>query len=65
MANRWEVRTRRGYAAWLDLVSHEFFHAWNVKRLRPVELGPFDYERENRTRMLWAAEGLTDYYGDR
>ena len=57
------VRTRRGYAAWLDLVSHEFFHAWNVKRLRPVELGPFDYERENRTRMLWAAEGLTDYYG--
>jgi len=63
MANRWDVRTRRGYAAWLDLVSHEFFHAWNVKRLRPVELGPFDYERENRTRMLWAAEGLTDYYG--
>jgi predicted metalloprotease with PDZ domain len=63
MANRWDIRTRRGYAAWLDLLSHEFFHAWNVKRLRPVELGPFDYERENRTRMLWAAEGLTDYYG--
>jgi predicted metalloprotease with PDZ domain len=63
MANRWDIRTRRGYASWLDLVSHEFFHAWNVKRLRPLELGPFDYERENRTRMLWAAEGLTDYYG--
>ena len=63
MANRWDIRTRRGYAGWLDLASHEFFHAWNVKRLRPVELGPFDYEHENRTRMLWAAEGLTDYYG--
>jgi predicted metalloprotease with PDZ domain len=63
MTNRWDIRTRRGYAGWLDLLSHEFFHAWNVKRLRPVELGPFDYERENPTRMLWAAEGLTDYYG--
>jgi alpha-glucosidase len=45
-------------------VSHEYFHAFNVKRLRPVELGPFDYEKEPRTTGLWVAEGLTTYYGD-
>ena len=45
------------------LASHEFFHAWNVKRLRPIELGPFNYESENETRSLWIAEGITDYYG--
>jgi len=49
---------------WLGLVSHEYFHAWNVKRLRPVELGPFDYENENYTRSLWLAEGVTSYYGE-
>jgi predicted metalloprotease with PDZ domain len=48
---------------WLGLVSHEYFHAWNVKRLRPVELGPFDYENEVYTRGLWIAEGFTSYYG--
>jgi len=48
---------------WLDLVSHEYFHLWNVKRLRPRELGPFDYENENYTRTLWVAEGITTYYG--
>jgi len=48
---------------WLDLVSHEYFHLWNVKRLRPQELGPFDYEHENYTRTLWVAEGITTYYG--
>lgn len=63
MASRWATRTRKTYAAWLDLASHEYFHAWNVKRLRPVELGPFDYETENPTRSLWIAEGFTDYYG--
>ncbi len=46
----------------LGLVGHEFFHAWNVKRIRPIELGPFDYSRENYTRSLWVAEGLTVYY---
>jgi predicted metalloprotease with PDZ domain len=56
------TRTRAGYLTWLELVSHEFFHAWNVKRLRPVELGPFDYENEVYTRSLWIAEGLTEYY---
>ncbi|MBI3409578.1 MAG: M61 family metallopeptidase [Planctomycetes bacterium] len=49
---------------WLYFVSHEYFHAYNVKRLRPVELGPFDYEKEPRTTGLWIAEGLTTYYGD-
>jgi predicted metalloprotease with PDZ domain len=44
--------------------AHEFFHAWNVKRIRPVELGPFDYEHEVRTVNLWWSEGVTDYYAD-
>lgn len=57
-------RTRRpNRLGWLGLVSHEYFHLWNVKRLRPVELGPFDYENENYTRSLWLAEGVTSYYG--
>ena len=64
MTNRWSTRTRRAYLGWLELASHEYFHAWNVKRLRPTELGPFDYENENITRSLWIAEGFTDYYAD-
>jgi len=63
MATRWATRTRKAYIAWLELVSHEFFHVWNIKRLRPIELGPFDYERESHTRSLWAVEGITEYYG--
>lgn len=63
MASRWATRTRRAYVGWLDNASHEYFHAWNVKRLRPAELGPFDYENENPTKSLWMAEGFTDYYG--
>jgi predicted metalloprotease with PDZ domain len=49
---------------WLKYVSHEYFHAINVKRLRPIELGPFDYEKLPSTPSLWIAEGLTTYYGD-
>src|SRR5262249_27908834 len=49
---------------WLKFVSHEYFHAINVKRLRPIELGPFDYDRLPRTQSLWISEGLTTYYGD-
>ena len=64
MTNRWATRTRKGYIGWLGLVSHEFFHAWNVKRLRPVGLGPFDYENEVYTENLWVAEGITSYYDD-
>jgi predicted metalloprotease with PDZ domain len=54
---------RASRISWLDLVSHEYFHLWNVKRMRPAELGPFDYETENYTRGLWVAEGFTTYYG--
>jgi predicted metalloprotease with PDZ domain len=53
---------REKYLEFLELVAHEHFHAWNVKRLRPKALGPFDYARENYTRMLWVAEGWTSYY---
>ena len=63
MTSRWQMRDRERYLDWLTLVSHELFHAWNVKRLRPVELGPFDYENEVHSRSLWVAEGLTVYYG--
>lgn len=52
------------YLRWLNFVSHECFHAMNVKRLRPVELGPFDYEGAPKTPSLWISEGLTTYYGD-
>ncbi len=62
MSNRWATGTRRTYLDWLGLAAHEFLHVWNVKRLRPVELGPFDYENENYTGSLWIAEGLTEYY---
>ena len=62
MTSRWATSTRRPYYNWLTLAAHEHFHAWNVKRLRPVELGPFDYERENPTPSLWIAEGITAYY---
>jgi predicted metalloprotease with PDZ domain len=54
----------RHYDALLSLTAHEYFHVWNVKRIRPVELGPWDYTRENYTTSLWIAEGLTSYYGD-
>jgi predicted metalloprotease with PDZ domain len=64
MSSRWRARTREGYLDWLGLVSHELFHAWNGKRLRPIELGPFDFEAENYTRSLWVVEGITSYYGD-
>jgi len=47
----------------LETAAHEFFHLWNVKRLRPAALGPFDYARENYSRSLWFAEGITTYYG--
>ena len=51
------------YGSALDTVAHEFFHVWNVKRLRPLELGPWDFTRPVSTRGLWIAEGLTNYYG--
>ncbi len=51
-----------GYNRFLGLVAHEYNHLWNVKRLRPIALGPFDYENENYTTNLWIAEGFTTYY---
>jgi len=53
-----------GYQNFWSLVAHEFFHLWNVKRIRPDALGPFDYNKENYTRLLWVAEGITEYYGN-
>src|SRR5581483_1696175 len=50
-----------GYQRFADLAAHELFHAWSVKRLRDTVLGPFDYTRENYTRLLWFHEGFTDY----
>jgi predicted metalloprotease with PDZ domain len=52
------------YRSWLSFASHEYFHALNVKRLRPVELGPFDYENPPSTSSLWLSEGVTSYFGD-
>lgn len=46
----------------LNFIAHEYFHHYNVKRIRPIELGPFDYNHGNRTKMLWVSEGLTVYY---
>jgi predicted metalloprotease with PDZ domain len=51
------------YEEALDAMAHEFFHVWNVKRLRPIELGPWDFTRPANTRGLWIAEGITNYYG--
>jgi predicted metalloprotease with PDZ domain len=51
------------YEDTLGTVAHEFFHVWNVKRLRPAELGPWDFTRPLNTRGLWVAEGFTNYYG--
>ncbi|MBS1502038.1 MAG: M61 family metallopeptidase, partial [Bacteroidetes bacterium] len=54
----------KNYQNFLALVAHEHFHLWNVKRLRPIALGPFDYDNENYTTDLWIAEGFTAYYQD-
>jgi predicted metalloprotease with PDZ domain len=53
-----------GYITLLGLISHEYFHTWNVKRLKPPEFVRYDYERENYTRLLWFFEGFTSYYDD-
>ena len=52
------------YKKFLGLESHEYFHNWNVKRIRPFALGPFDYQTENYTHGLWVSEGFTSYYGN-
>lgn len=61
--NRWTYSESQ-YKGFLSLVAHEYFHLWNVKRIRPIELGPFDYNNENYTSLLWVMEGFTSYYDD-
>jgi predicted metalloprotease with PDZ domain len=53
-----------GYVTLLGLISHEYFHSWNVKRLRPAEFGRYDYSQEQYTQLLWFFEGFTSYYDD-
>src|SRR5688572_8588998 len=60
--NRFGFKPQSRYNGFLALVAHEYFHLWNVKRIRPDALGPFDYENENYTKLLWVAEGVTAYY---
>jgi predicted metalloprotease with PDZ domain len=59
---RFGFQTVSDYRSFLQLVAHEYFHLWNVKRIRPDALGPFDYTQENYTKLLWVAEGFTSYY---
>src|SRR5690606_14760135 len=61
-ASRNGYQNERSYVGFLGLVAHEYFHLWHVKRLRPLELGPFDYEAENYTTALWIMEGFTAYF---
>jgi len=61
--NRWSYSGAE-YLGFLNLVAHEYFHLWNVKRFRPIELGPFDYDKENYTSLLWVMEGFTSYYDE-
>lgn len=60
--SRSAYESERGYQGVLSLLAHEYFHLWNVKRIRPKSLGPFDYENENYTHNLWLSEGMTSYY---
>ena len=59
-----KTETSDGYVGVLGLIAHEYFHAWNVKRLKPREFATFDYSGENYTRLLWFFEGFTSYYDD-
>lgn len=59
-----KAETSEGYGDLLGLISHEYFHTWNVKRLRPAEFARYDYGRENYTELLWFFEGFTSYYDD-
>jgi predicted metalloprotease with PDZ domain len=58
------VMNNKGYEDLLGVSSHELFHAWNIKTIRPVEMMPYDYSRENYSRLGYVAEGVTTYYGD-
>ena len=60
--NGTNLNKRENYLRTLHFLAHEYFHHYNVKRIRPIELGPFDYDKGNRTKMLWISEGLSVYY---
>ncbi len=60
--SNYDITNSEGYTGWLSFIAHEFFHLYNVKTIRPIALGPFDYCNENLTHMLWVAEGFTVYY---
>jgi predicted metalloprotease with PDZ domain len=60
--SRFSLRNEDGYAKFMSLVAHEFFHLWNVKRIRPKGLEVFNYDRENYTESLWFCEGTTSFY---
>ncbi len=62
LASPFTFHPRKKYEEFLELISHEYFHLWNVKRIHPEVLGPFDYQREAYTRCLWVMEGITSYY---
>lgn len=64
-ASRNALTTASGYNNFISLAAHEYFHLWNVKRLRPHPLGPFDYDNENYTSLLYFAEGFTAYYDEK
>jgi len=60
--NGTNLNKRENYIRTLHFLAHEYFHHYNVKRIRPIELGPFDYDKGSRTKMLWVSEGLSVYY---
>jgi predicted metalloprotease with PDZ domain len=60
----WEPGMSDGYRGFLGLCSHEYFHAWNVKRIKPAVFAPYRLEAESYTTLLWAFEGITSYYDD-
>lgn len=62
MGSRWQMRQREDYVKWLSLAAHEYFHAWNVRRLRPRALARYDYDLEQYSSALWLVEGISSYY---
>ncbi|MBK6611700.1 MAG: M61 family metallopeptidase [Chitinophagales bacterium] len=64
MCARWDYGEKGISTRFMSLACHEYFHLWNVKRIRPITLGPFNYETENYTSLLWVSEGFTSYYDD-
>lgn len=60
--NVYDPKDKAGYLRWLSFLAHEYFHLYNIKCIRPFALGPFDYDKENLTNMLWVSEGFTVYY---